>query len=148
MKNKSVNIVKVVDIPIYHGKLVLILSGDMDYVRSHIEDFDCERVFAHAWHFEWKPESMEAFGMVLNFRDRSNMTHGAIAHEASHLASYIASSRGIVADFENDEPVAYLVSWIVDQIYYWLYEVWKETGDDEYASFWTGPPGTRKPKSE
>jgi len=58
---------------------------------------------------------------VEEFEDRLDMvftkdiTIGMIAHEAVHAAHIIFQSKGCTCDFENDEPLCYLVQWIVEE---------------------------------
>ena len=40
-----------------------------------------------------------------------------IAHEADHIVSFIFKRVGIKLDLDNDEPHAYLLGYIVEQIY-------------------------------
>jgi hypothetical protein len=42
---------------------------------------------------------------------------GTIAHEAFHVSSFIMKRVGINPDVNNDEAQAYLLSWIVEQVY-------------------------------
>lgn len=39
-----------------------------------------------------------------------------LCHEAYHLAAHILNDRGVKADFKNQEPMAYLLGWVVDKI--------------------------------
>jgi acetone carboxylase gamma subunit len=50
------------------------------------------------------------------------MTVGVMAHEAVHIADFIFTNCGITHDLDNDEPFAYLVEWIINE----LYEFYKE----------------------
>lgn len=45
------------------------------------------------------------------------ITCGDIAHEAVHMANQLYNHIGQEIDTENDEDYAYLVGWIVNQIY-------------------------------
>lgn len=40
-----------------------------------------------------------------------------IAHESVHVANYLYDIVGAEVDIRNDEPYAYLIGWIVEQIY-------------------------------
>jgi hypothetical protein len=40
-----------------------------------------------------------------------------IAHEALHVTSYLFIRKGIKPDVNNDEPQAYLLGWVVGEIY-------------------------------
>ena len=51
-----------------------------------------------------------------------------VAHEAVHIANYVFIRCGIMPDLENDEPQAYLVGWIVNQISTILVKAKESTG--------------------
>jgi hypothetical protein len=40
-----------------------------------------------------------------------------IAHESLHLTSFLFIRKGIKPDVDNDEPQAYLLGWLVGEIY-------------------------------
>ena len=105
-----------VNIPLYRGKLVLIFSSDARYVKAKAGDFDDDYVFAQSRIVNWN--GRQGFAIILNpWSKGDHITHGVIAHEALHTANFIANKRGIDVDGENDEPIAYLVMWITDQVY-------------------------------
>lgn len=52
-------------------------------------------------------------GVLIRFMSKDKMTSPNMAHEAVHAANRICDYVGINADWENDEAVAYLVSFIV-----------------------------------
>lgn len=106
---------KSVKIPIYRGYLVLVLSDNIDNVKDKIYDFDSHEVYAHSILSNYK--GMEGYYMILNPSDiKAKSIHGLIAHEAVHIANMLAESRGFIADLSNDEPIAYLVEWIVNNV--------------------------------
>lgn len=43
-------------------------------------------------------------------------TAGTVAHEAAHIAHFVMQHIGAKLDPDNDEPLCYLQSWIVDEI--------------------------------
>ena len=43
-----------------------------------------------------------------------NISVGVIAHEAVHAASYFCEVLGISTNHDEDEPMAYLVQWVVE----------------------------------
>jgi len=53
----------------------------------------------------------------LVFIHSSNISVGAIAHEAVHVATELFSEIGAIHTKDNQEPFAYLVGWIADCIY-------------------------------
>lgn len=112
--------IKVVNIPIYKGNLVMILSNDKDKISKLDKGWTKEDIYAHAIHGEYK--NFEAFYIVLDIKNSSKITNGVIAHEAFHVAEFIAESRGFIPDFENNESVAYILEWVTDQIHKFIIE--------------------------
>ena len=51
---------------------------------------------------------------------------GYVAHEILHTTNRILLRRGVVADFDNDEPQTYLDGWLTDKYYEYLSELTKE----------------------
>lgn len=102
-------------IPIYRGRLVVIISNtDVSHIIPNFDKTD--DTYAHSYLDNYK--NREAVFCLLNFSNKNRkITHGVIAHEALHLANYMAIRRGIALDVDNDEPIAYLVEWITDRIY-------------------------------
>ena len=112
---------KEIKIPIYTGSLVLIESNSNKKISKELDFFDNEEIYAHSIMFNNKGRT--GYGIVFNFKNKdSNITHGVIAHEAYHITSFIAEEHGVMWDPENDEPLAYLINWIVDQIYIFVKE--------------------------
>lgn len=114
MRKKYFNTTSIT-IPIYGGKLVIIFTSDAIAVKKIIPSFEDEEVFAHAVYENWK--GYEGYIMVLNFEHNKAITHGVIWHEIFHTVNFIAQTRGIDLDVENDEPLAYLGMWITDEVY-------------------------------
>jgi len=107
---------KSTDVPLYRGKLVIILSNDSDKITKQIPEFDKEDPYAHAWLVEH--HKYQWFTIILNFHNKQrDVCHGTIAHEAAHAAAFILGDRGVAPDFINDEPVAYLIEWITNEVY-------------------------------
>ena len=48
---------------------------------------------------------------------RSKTDAGVIAHEAVHITNYVFKHANITLDINNDEPYAYLLGWIVEEIH-------------------------------
>lgn len=97
-----------------------MLSNSVELVNKEIPDFGGHEVYAHSLYRKWRKKHGNI--MVLNPCSDINITHGVIAHEAVHLAGFVADICGIVPDFNNDEPIAYLVEWITDQAHKFLKE--------------------------
>lgn len=110
------------DIPLYRGKFIVILTNSMDKLKGTLgDDYISGELFAHALYVGYK--GYQSFVTVFNF-DNENMhiNHGLITHEVIHCLSYILDSRGIKADLNNDEPVAYLSEWLTNRIYEFIHE--------------------------
>lgn len=103
-------------IPLYNGYLIILLTNDLTKTYKQVPHFNSETLYAHAYFDKYK--SHKGHYIILNFHTNyGTITHGAIAHEAHHIANFIAENRGINADFDNDEPTAYLIDWITTQTY-------------------------------
>lgn len=108
-------------IPIYRGKLVIILSNSTQKVKKLIPELLGSSVYAHTINQNW--HGVDGYIIVLNFDNQArHIFPGTITHEAIHCAHFLARGRDIIADFENDEPIAYLVEWITDEVYKFVYK--------------------------
>jgi hypothetical protein len=68
-------------------------------------------------------DDWQGFILVINHKNKYNpLTPGIITHEALHLTNFILNERGVLFDYENDEPHAYLLEWIIDEIFKFLSE--------------------------
>lgn len=113
--------VKEIEFPLYRGVLVVMLSNDLDLVRKDIEEFKLEDIYGHTINVNWKGNN--GFVVLLNLdNDYRKTHHGTIAHEAIHATNMLLDSRGVLADFNNDEAQAYLLEWVVDEIYRFISE--------------------------
>lgn len=50
----------------------------------------------------------------------AEISAGTLAHECWHAASFILSQVGVTTAFGNDEPMAYLLDWLVNDAAAWL----------------------------
>lgn len=102
-------------IPIYFGKVEIIEVEDLNEIRDKY-NFDANYSFS----------STEA--MVFNYPQPSGMlkyimafekdpTPKVIAHECYHFVHFVFNDRGIKVETDNDEPGAYLMGWIFEQVY-------------------------------
>jgi hypothetical protein len=55
--------------------------------------------------------------IYLNGYNDKLITHGVIAHEVLHAIHYIGQNLGFKPDFDNDEHLAYIMTYIIDKIY-------------------------------
>jgi len=85
-----------IKIPLYFEKLTIKVVDELDKPE-------------YAAYVSFFPDRM-----VLNITP--DATPGVIAHEAVHIANYVFKQCCILPDLDNDEPQAYLIGWIVEQI--------------------------------
>jgi hypothetical protein len=107
MKRQTINI------PIYYGKLTMILDNDLSSIQK-----------------EFETTSLEDFGAVtikhktdyrhyiVAFTDAQHLSN--VAHEIVHIKNYIYLDCGMELDRYNDEPEAYLTGWLFDEIFGFL----------------------------
>lgn len=106
---------KEVSIPLYSGKAIIIFTNDGEKLKKYPHLFYEDDFYAYSY---FDVEHSDDFYIVLNFNHPyKKITHGVVSHESLHLTDFILNDRGVVADFENDEPITYLLNWVVDEVY-------------------------------
>ena len=109
-------IIKKVKIPIYEQ--TLYVSVTEDYSKE-------EEEYEYIWRPEREDFSGHTYGLnnqyliILNKKYLKNELHivSTISHEAFHVTNMLFKRIGAVPDIDNDEHQAYLLSWIVEQVY-------------------------------
>lgn len=100
-------------IPLYGGYLTIIISSSKKKVGKLLDEDIDEDLYAHA--YDWQNGH---YAIVLNIEDiKKKNLKGTVAHEAVHTAHGILERAGVVASHINDEAMAYLVTWLVNQIH-------------------------------
>ena len=107
---------KKVRIPLYGGSLFVMIAEDYEKEKKEL-------------HKDWQPDRSDFMGysesnsgtyvVILNkkyIRNDFDLV-STIAHEADHIVSFIFKRVGIKLDLYNDEPHAYLLGYLVEQIY-------------------------------
>lgn len=115
-RKKSKSIRKDVDVNPYHIRLVIIISGD--------PQFECAKLNQQYKGLEFKWEDTASamthgvhnghIFVVFNSKDKKDI--GNIAHESVHIVNLVMAHSGVKYQVDNDEPFAYLTSWVADQI--------------------------------
>ncbi len=122
-------IYRAVDIPLYAGSKkskvhILGAKGEvewnkgLDKIRSFSGDEDLELFSiyeASAQVITTESKKLGSHFWVIFDTDRLSIN--TLGHECQHLVNQISMSRGIIHDVENDEPQAYLMGWIIEQVY-------------------------------
>jgi len=107
MKSKTINI------PIYCGKITIIIDKDLlsvqkIYKTTSLEDFGAVTL----------KHKTDYRHYIVAFTDRKHLSN--IAHEIVHLKNYIYLDCAMV-DRYNDEPEAYLTGWLFQEIHAFTY---------------------------
>jgi hypothetical protein len=102
---------KVIRIPIYKGRLVLIQAHDFSYIQERYG----------------LPDDISGYdGLAFRFREDYVIAFlgtpkpGVVAHESLHIVNEICKTHIIHLSLDNDEPQAYLLEWIVDECFKFL----------------------------
>ncbi len=105
-------------VPLYYQYLYVIVSDDVEKEIDEIKkvfNINIER-----FNFSGYTESIDKFNVVVlnkKYLKDENFAVGTIAHESFHVTSFIMKRIGIHPDVNNDEAQAYLLSWVVEQVY-------------------------------
>lgn len=103
---------KVIKIPIYYGDLI-IYQVNKDEESFIPKDYQLDNSNAYSAYCKFK--LVNGYNKcIIVFKE---VSHEIIAHEALHITNGILKHAGVFSDFDNDEPQAYLLGWVVKQIY-------------------------------
>lgn len=97
--------IKKIRIPIYEYNLTVIVVECLSEIAEKYSLKDVERCAAIT--FKRKGDVFVAF---------SKLSNSTIAHEIVHIINYIFADCGAMLDLDNDEPQAYLTSYLFEQI--------------------------------
>ncbi len=102
---------KTIDIPIFYGKLTMILDDEnLSFTQN-----------------KYKTRCLKAYGAVslsnefryrhyvVAFTNKNQLS--TIAHEVVHLKNFIFKDCGIILDLDNDESEAYLSAFLFEKIH-------------------------------
>lgn len=96
-------------IPLYTGKLIIIQLEEKenmsDVAKKYNINYDVSNYDGMA--FIENQNYIIAFG--------KNTSYSIVAHESLHAVSYIFDAHNMVMDCKNDESIAYLLEWIVEE---------------------------------
>lgn len=108
---------KKIKIPIYEGLLYIQISNNRseECLKLGItipEEYNNNLGLAIS--------SDETFIYVISITEDAVNMHDIIAHECLHICNDIFKHRYIKPDLDNDEPQAYLLGWLVNQVYRYI----------------------------
>jgi hypothetical protein len=104
---------KVIDIPIYGGKLVIGYLNEEELKKEF--DIDYKTMLATTYsRINYK--SYNTILINFNFDNKYQyIDYGIIAHECVHFKNFLFERIGFQCDTENDEAEAYLIEWVMNQ---------------------------------
>lgn len=108
-------------VPIYPGKLVVVLSDDFDIV---MDKYKLSRDGSFNTCYGLACNITGGYLVILT----EHPSHNTIAHEALHITHMILDHVGVKADYSNDEADCYLLGWVIGEIYKGIekYKITKE----------------------
>lgn len=105
-------------IPLYGGQVVVVLTTSKDDIQSSslgdVIEFEPREFFMHSVNAVY--DNLDSYICIINISRVAEITLGYVAHEALHLSHMLASNRGLNPDFEYDEALAYILTFIADTI--------------------------------
>ena len=107
-----------VKVPLYFQYLYVIVSDDVEKEIDAIRKIF--NISIDRFEFAGYSESYGKFNVVVlnkKYLKDENFAIGTIAHESLHITSFIMKRVGIHPDVNNDEAQAYLLSFVVEQVY-------------------------------
>lgn len=123
---------KFIKVPLYGNRLHLVLCDDSEAHNIFFKEKDNEvpdnvlvkennEIFASTIDGCERIEDIALAAIYVRLNPNNEydkLTYGVIAHEATHVKNIILSGIGHQIDMHNDEPEAYLLQWVFDQILY------------------------------
>jgi len=110
------NVYTKINIPIYGGYLAIHITKDIDKTLR-VVDYDGDLVGDAYMVFNL--DGTKAYDLIFK---HDKIDHGLIAHECFHLTHRIMHDINKTFDFNNDEPEAYLMQFLINSIYDFLSE--------------------------
>lgn len=119
---KQIYKTKVWDLPLYPGKLQVIITNDIDLIQDPIvkeillEDHDS--LYAHyVKGANDKGEIQHSIVLLSDLVKDKEYVHGLVAHESLHAVIEICDYVGIDIKADNPEPITYFLAWVVNRVY-------------------------------
>lgn len=101
-------------VPIYYGKLVIIVNDDFGESLSSL-GLKTERDYNECQGLSYNISIKNRTHYIILLTIKP--THSIIAHEALHIAHGILKNIEAISDINNDETTCYLLDWIIEEIY-------------------------------
>ena len=107
--------VRKIKIPIYFGVLEVVVAKNLRKAlikhKEPLNGFKPENYDAFVW------DDLSSGLAVYKVYIKPTANHKTVAHEALHIVNLLFNNIGAKPDLNNDEPQAYLLGWVVEQIH-------------------------------
>jgi hypothetical protein len=113
---------KTIPIPIYGATFSIVFTNDKEKLYKYLnKEFEINDIYGTTyWSYKNKKQNIV---VVYNFwNDTTDITHGVISHECLHACYMLSESRNLNISYDNDENVAYMLQWFVNQVYNFIKE--------------------------
>ena len=108
---------KVIRNDTYRIYVCFILGGDIDKINEkfQLQIDDDQEIYCqtNTGSIKIDKDDYRCIFIILNPNIKSKINYATLAHETIHTANHIFHMRYIKYDYDNDEPFAYLVEWIM-----------------------------------
>ena len=109
------------DSVIYPRKLWVYIGSDEDYINRYFHENGSDKRLSFETNSEWDGLTLtevvrndtNMIGILVIFRNKTDMRMGIVCHEASHVVDGIEYAIGAR---HGDEPSAYLFEWVCKSI--------------------------------
>lgn len=109
----------IIEIPIYRQEVQIFYQCSYDFIRKNISEELYRDLYDAASECDATTVSDPETGtyVVCFHQGHAEPSHGIIAHEVFHVAADICDDIGIPLLVTNQEPVAYMITHILDAFY-------------------------------
>lgn len=106
---------KRIKIPIYFGLLEIVVCTNLKEAliknKEPLNGFNPENYEAFVW------DDLSSGIAVYKIYIKPTASHKTVAHESIHIVNLLFNNIGAKPYLNNDEPQAYLLGWVVEQIH-------------------------------
>lgn len=104
---------KIVKIPIFYGKLIIIVTEDLTCLNDKFNIKVDKTYEAYSYNHITNQGNSEYYAVFRN----GKIDIQTVVHECVHIANYIFRHNGMDGSINDDECQAYLTSWIFKEIH-------------------------------
>jgi hypothetical protein len=112
-----VDFISVRVIPPYGKRLIIatpLSENDIQQLEDRWSVLDPDNLLGGFYKVEY--EKWNAFLIVFSLHHNQSISYGMLAHEALHIVDYLFQEIGHEYNCETNEPGAYLIEWLVNEI--------------------------------